>query len=64
MKKALAFFTLLFPVLIFGQTFIQPQPKIWMRADSIQTSDTQWRDVSGNNIPATIGDTQLFQQMT
>ena len=63
MKKALAFFTFLFPILIFGQTFVIPQPKIWLRADSIQTSDSQWRDVSGNNIPATIGDTQLFQQL-
>jgi hypothetical protein len=63
MKKALAFFTFLFPILIFGQSFVIPQPKIWLRADSIQTSDIQWRDVSGNNIPATLGDTQLFQQL-
>lgn len=62
MKKALAFFAILFPILIFGQTFVIPQPKIWLRADSIQTSDSQWSDVSGNNIPASIGDTQLFQQ--
>ncbi len=54
----------LFPFFLMGQTFMHPQPKIWLRADSIQTSDTQWRDVSGNNIPTTIEDTQLFQQMT
>ncbi len=64
MKKIISLLMVLLPVLIFGQTFFQPQPKIWLRADSIQTTDIQWRDVSGNHIPAIIGDVQLFQQLS
>lgn len=62
-KKISTVCAFLFPFFLMGQTFVIPQPKIWLRADSIQTSDSQWRDVSGNNVPATIGDTQLFQQV-
>lgn len=63
MKNLVSFFILLFPLLLVGQSFVQPQPKIWLRADSIQSLDQNWSDETINLNNANVGDLQLFHQV-
>ena len=63
MKFFLAFFLFLCPCLVFGQSFQQPQPKIWLRADSIQPLDQNWSDETVYLNNANVGDLQLFHQV-
>lgn len=63
MKKLAPFFLFLFPLMLLGQNFVQPQPKIWLRADSIQPIDLNWSDETVNLNNANVGDLQLFHQV-